>query len=62
MERKMFYGAAPDLFYKAKRLREKMTIAEKRLREYLKENKMNVRFKAQHPIDSMYNEALTTVN
>ena len=47
----MFYGASPDLFYKAKRLRENMTLPEKILWEYLKESKLNVRFKAQDPID-----------
>ena len=47
----MFYGAAPDLFDKARRLRENMTSYEKILWEQLKENKLGVRFKAQHPID-----------
>jgi very-short-patch-repair endonuclease len=51
MERKMFYGAKSDIFEKAKFLREHMTLAEKRLWERLKENKLYFRFKPQHPVN-----------
>ena len=51
MEREMFYGALPDLFYKAKLLREHVTHSEKLLWERLQENQLGVRFKPQHPID-----------
>ncbi len=51
MERKMFYNASPDLFSKAQMLRNSMTVSEKTLWENLKENKLGVRFKHQHPID-----------
>ncbi len=51
MERKMFYGAKPDIFFKAKWLRENMTEAEKLLWKQLNKNKLGVRFKPQHPID-----------
>jgi len=50
IERKMFYGASASLFAKAKQLRENMTDAEIILWERLKENKLGVRFKPQHPI------------
>ena len=46
----MFYGASPTLFARAKHLRLNMTIAEKLLWEELKENKLGVRFKPQHPL------------
>ena len=51
MEREMFYGANPDLFAKAKALRENMTHAEKILWSCLKENQLGVRFKPQLPMD-----------
>ena len=51
MERGMFYGAKPEIFANAKSLRKNMTMAEKLLWSYLKENKLGVRFKPQHPID-----------
>ena len=51
MERKMFYGAKPDIFFKAKWLRGNMTEAEKLLWKQLNKNKLGVRFKPQHPID-----------
>jgi very-short-patch-repair endonuclease len=51
MEKKMFYDASGDLFEKARNLRRNMTFAEKLLWERLKENKLLVRFKPQHPID-----------
>lgn len=51
MERPFYFGAKPDLFSKASQLRQKMTLAEKTLWNYLKENQLGVRFKPQHPID-----------
>jgi very-short-patch-repair endonuclease len=51
MERKMFYGAQPDLFEKAKKLRKKMTLPELILWNKLRESQLGVRFKPQHPID-----------
>ena len=50
-ERKMFFNAAPHLFDKAQRLRANMTAAEKLLWEQLKENRLQYRFKPQHPLD-----------
>ena len=47
----MFYGAKPIIFERAKSLRDNMTQAEKKLWMQLKNNKLGVRFKAQHPID-----------
>jgi very-short-patch-repair endonuclease len=47
----MFHGAKPSGFEKAKKLRSRETVAEKRLWECLKENKLlGFRFKRQHPI------------
>lgn len=47
----MFYGASPQLFENAKKLREAMTPAELLLWEELRTNKLKgFRFKAQHPI------------
>ena len=52
IERKMFYGARPHIFEKAKELRNNMTAAELRLWEILKKNQiLELRFRAQHPID-----------
>lgn len=50
MERKMFFGAYPEIFEIAKNLRNNMTPAEKRLWEELRLNKLGVRFKPQHPM------------
>lgn len=50
IERKMFYGASSALFAKAKQLRENMTPSELLLWQELKENKLGVRFKPQHPL------------
>ena len=50
MERKMFFGAYPEIFAFAKWLRNNMTPAEKRLWEELRQNKLGVRFKPQHPM------------
>jgi very-short-patch-repair endonuclease len=47
----MFHGAKPSGFQKARELRSRQTMAEKKLWEYLKENKLlGFRFKRQHPI------------
>jgi cyclase len=50
MERPMFFGAYPEIFAAARRLREKMTIAESMLWDQLKNRKLGVRFKPQHPV------------
>jgi very-short-patch-repair endonuclease len=50
MERKMFFGAYPDIFATAKHLRKNMTKAEKILWEELREYKLGIRFKPQHPM------------
>jgi len=48
----MFYGAKPNIFEKAKSLRNNMTVAEKKLWKELNEKKIKgYRFKAQHPIN-----------
>ena len=49
--RDMFYDAKPAIFENAKYLRENMTAAEKTLWNRLKNNKLGVRFKSQHPVD-----------
>lgn len=47
----MFKGASPSTFEKAKRLRKKMTLAEKTLWSELKNKKFNgYKFRRQHPI------------
>ncbi len=51
MEKKMFYGASGGLFAKARVMRHNMTIAESLLWKRIKENRLGVRFKPQHPID-----------
>ncbi len=51
VEQVMFYNALPSIFEKAKELRANMTEAEKVLWRRLKNKKLGVRFKAQHPID-----------
>ena len=48
---KMFYGAKPAIFEKAKILRENMTAAEITLWSRLNNSQLGVRFKSQHPID-----------
>lgn len=50
MERKMFFGAYPQIFAIAYNLRQNMTKAEKLLWEELRKNKLGVRFKPQHPM------------
>ena len=46
----MFYGANPEIFVKAKELRENMTEAEKILWSRLNNKQLGKRFKPQHPI------------
>ncbi|OWK69833.1 hypothetical protein CBW18_14565 [Pedobacter sp. AJM] len=48
----MFYGASSIIFENAKKLRNKVTDAEKILWEHLKEKKLGVKFRRQHPISS----------
>ena len=50
MERKMFFDAYPEIFRRAFWLRNNMTPAERKLWEELRNNKMGIRFKAQHPM------------
>jgi very-short-patch-repair endonuclease len=48
----MFYGASPEIFQRAKLLRNHMTEAEKLLWKELKENKSTgFKFRRQHPIN-----------
>lgn len=50
-ERKMFYGAKPITFIRARNLRSSMTSAETILWERLRKNQLlGFRFKSQHPI------------
>jgi len=49
-EPKMFYGASNIIFENAKQLRNKLTESEKILWEYIKEKKLGVKFRRQHPI------------
>ena len=52
IERTMFYGAKPNIFEKAKSLRNNMTVAEQKLWKELNANKIKgKRFKAQHPVN-----------
>lgn len=50
MEKKMFYGAGPLLFGRAKQLRNDMTRAETVLWDYLKTKPLGYKFRRQHPI------------
>ncbi len=51
IERNMFYGASPEIFARAERLRLNMTVAEKHLWNFLNKNQIQgYRFKSQHPI------------
>ena len=52
LDKTMYFGAKPDIFQKAKVLRNNMTEAEKILWEKLKNKQiLNLRFRRQHPID-----------
>jgi very-short-patch-repair endonuclease len=48
----MFYGAKPEIFERAKNLRNSLTPAEEILWKYLSHKKLGVRFQKQHPINS----------
>jgi very-short-patch-repair endonuclease len=50
-EYNMFYGAPPDIFKKAKALRDNPTEAEKVLWEKLRLKQLGVKFRRQHPIN-----------
>lgn len=50
-QKDMFYGAKPQIFENAQFLRKNMTDGEMLLWNELKNNKLGVRFKAQHPVD-----------
>src|SRR5262245_24336142 len=45
----MFFNAKPEIFERAKFLRENMTEAEKLLWNELRKKSLGVRFKSQHP-------------
>ena len=48
----MYYGATPSLFEKARELRKSQTEAEKLLWKYLSGQKLNIKFRRQHPLNS----------
>ena len=50
MEKRMFYGATPIIFERAKKLRISMTEPEKKLWGYLRTSPMGYRFRRQHPL------------
>lgn len=51
MQSDMFYGASPQIFENARKLRAAMTLTELTLWEHLRANRLKgFRFKAQHPI------------
>jgi very-short-patch-repair endonuclease len=53
VERSMFYGASPEIFKRAKMLRDNETKAEKLLWQHLRNNRLGgYRFKRQHPISN----------
>ncbi|MBN1199747.1 MAG: endonuclease domain-containing protein, partial [Bacteroidales bacterium] len=53
LDRSMFYSASPQVFIKAKELRENMTGAERALWSKISREKIEgYRFKPQHPIGS----------
>ncbi len=47
----MFYGATPEIFENAKKLRNHPTETEEFLWQFLSGSKLNVKFRRQHPID-----------
>jgi very-short-patch-repair endonuclease len=52
IEKGMFFGAKPQIFEAAKRLRDNLTPAEELLWKRLnKDSVLGLRFKSQHPID-----------
>jgi len=50
MEKKIFYGANPLIFARAKDLRNNMTQAEMVLWGYLKTSPLGYKFRRQHPL------------
>ena len=50
MKIKMFYGASPLIFQRAKELRNQVTHGEMVLWDYLRNNQIGYRFRRQHPI------------
>ncbi|MFD2516913.1 endonuclease domain-containing protein [Salinimicrobium flavum] len=46
----MFYGASPYIHQRAKELRKTETRAEKILWSFLSNNKLEVKFRRQHPV------------
>lgn len=51
-EKKMFFGASPEIFKRASELRKRMTEAEKVLWKALRRKQLKgKRFRRQHPID-----------
>lgn len=53
VERAMFYNASPEIFKRARELRENLTPTENMLWSHLQKGKMmGYRFKSQHPIDN----------
>lgn len=50
MKKKMFYGASPLIFERAKRLRNHVMHTEMILWNYLKNNQSGYRFRRQHPL------------
>lgn len=51
IERSMFYGASPEIFERAKKLRNNLTSSEAKLWNYLRNNINGFKFRRQHPID-----------
>ena len=47
----MHFGAKPDIFGKARRLRNNLTSEENALWQRLRKSQLGVRFKSQHPIN-----------
>ncbi len=50
MKTNMNFGASARIFANAKTLRNKLTPAEEKIWEYLRKNKLGVRFRRQHPM------------
>lgn len=50
MRRKMFYGASPKIFERAKQLRANCTPAEEEMWKRLRESQLGLKFRRQHPL------------
>ncbi|MEK6478519.1 endonuclease domain-containing protein [Catalinimonas sp. 4WD22] len=50
MQRKMFYGAGPEIFARAKKLRATCTPAEIEMWKHLRESQLGLKFRRQHPL------------